>query len=362
MEKISSGYRTAHWQKGQPMARRRIDTWPVEDNLPLRQSRSVPYIRKKKDTVSLLTILTIASVAAVWFAAMIWVGVNSMRANVERHMNPAVAVQPSATPAPVLVEKQREKPTTNILLLGSDQRAGDSGFRTDVILLVSINKEQRTVNVVSFPRDLWVEASGLWGMKINMVLGLGGYESLIGTFEESFGVRPDYYLLTNFDGFTGIIDSLDGVDVEVAETLTDDCDLPQQRDGDCTVEPGTVHMDGATALWYVRSRYTTSDIDRMRRMQEVMAAVFDRLMRMEAMRRIPQMYEQFSSSVETNMVVSDILPLLQYASAAFRDTERIQRHTINEEYATEMLSWDGMWILLPDLEAVQSMLREEGVE
>jgi LCP family protein required for cell wall assembly len=293
---------------------------------------------------------------------MIWVGINGLRSNVARHKSGVVVIQPTATIEPALVETKKEKRITNILLLGSDQRAGDNGFRTDVILLVSINQDTGIVSVVSFPRDTWVDASGLWEMKINIIFGMAGFEALADTFENNFGVKPDYYLMTNFDGFTGIIDSLDGVDVEVGETLTDDCDLPQQRDGDCTVEPGTVHMDGPTALWYVRSRHTSSDYDRMRRMQEVTVAVFNRLMRMQAMRQIPEIYERFSNSVETNMGVKDILPLLQIASAVFSDPDRISKYTIAEEYTTEMISWDGMWILLPDLEAIKAMLKEAGVE
>lgn len=377
------------------MARRRADSWLWEDTSTRNRTASVQYVqgkkyygqsdpssrsepydpekeiprishyaRRRKDNFSTIITIAIFGFVGIWFAGLIWVGMKSMNSYAARRREASTIIITTSTPAPApALVKNKEKRITNILLLGSDQRNGDNGFRTDVILLVNINQDEGTVKVVSFPRDMWVDAAGFWETKINMVFGMGGFESLAGTFETNFGVKPDYYFLTNFDGFVGVIDSLDGIDVEAAGSLTDDCDLPQQNgEGDCSVEPGTIHMDGATALWYVRSRHTSSDYDRMRRMQEVMAGIFNRLMRMQAMRKIPEMYEQFSSSVETNMGLQDMLPLLQVASAVFSKPERISTYAIAEEYTTEMISWDGMWILLPDLEAIKGMLTEAGVE
>ncbi len=62
------------------------------------------------------------------------------------------------------------------------------------------------------------------------------------------------------------------------------------------------------------------------------------------------------------MGLQEMLPLLQVASAVFKKPEQISTYAIAEEYTTEMISWDGMWILLPDLEAIKGMLTEAGVE
>jgi polyisoprenyl-teichoic acid--peptidoglycan teichoic acid transferase len=272
--------------------------------------------------------------------------------------------QPVAAVPAVVVPSPEAKPgkKTSLVLLGSDQRPDDGSFRTDVILYITIDPNQQEVSVISFPRDLWVNAPDFYEMKINTVHQLNGFETTAAMFEENFGIHPDYYILTNFDNFQAIINSLDGVDVEVGQDLTDDCDLPQAVDGDCTVTPGTVHMDGATALWYVRSRKTTSDYDRMRRMQEVLYGVFNRMMSINAITRIPELYETYSSSVETNMGLQDILPLVPVAVQIFSDTSKIQRYAINEETATPSWSWDGQWILLPDPAAIENLIQEAGAK
>lgn len=247
-----------------------------------------------------------------------------------------------------------------ILLLGSDQREGDPGFRTDVIVLVTVDTANRTASAVSFPRDLWVEPPTLYPMKINMIQSLGAFDAMAAMFESEFGVRPDYYVQTNFTGFARLIDSIGGIDVHVHQPLSDSCDLPQAPGGTCNLEPGVQVMDGATALWYVRSRATTSDFDRLRRAQEVIQAVFERLMNMNVLLALPQAYQDMTQFVETNIGLGDITALAPVAVNLFREPDRIQHYAITEEQATPSWSWDGMWILLPDYERIGQVLEEAG--
>ena len=263
--------------------------------------------------------------------------------------------QPAAAPLPPL---PAGADPVRILLLGSDQRGSDSSYRTDVIVLVSIDPSEGTASAVSFPRDLWVESPTLYGMKINMVQAIGGFEAMAEVFESNFGVRPDYYVLTNFSGFTHPIDSLGGIDVHIRQPLTDSCDLPQAQGGLCHVDEGVLPMDGATALWYARSRASTSDLDRLRRAQEVVEAVFERMMHLDALARLPQLYEQVSQDVETNLSLGDITPLVPVALRLFHEPERIHRFVIDEDQAYPFWSWDGMWILMPEPEKIQALLEE----
>jgi polyisoprenyl-teichoic acid--peptidoglycan teichoic acid transferase len=249
-----------------------------------------------------------------------------------------------------------------ILLLGSDQRGDDRSYRTDVIVLVSIDPANLTASAVSFPRDLWVEPPTLYPMKINMIQAIGGFDAMAEMFASNFGVRPDYYVLTNFTGFTHLIDSLGGIDVNIGQPLTDSCDLPQAQGGICTVDSGVLPMDGQTALWYARSRATSSDYDRLRRAQEVVQAVFVRMMSLDALTHLPQYYSDLSQDVETNMGLGDIAPLLSIAVRLFQEPDRIKGYVINEDQATPSWSWDGMWILLPDPGAIPALLQEAGIQ
>lgn len=248
-----------------------------------------------------------------------------------------------------------------ILLLGSDQRPEDGSYRTDVILLVVLDVNNSRISVVSFPRDLWVKVPALYEMKINQVQGLGGFEATAGMFEANFGVKPDYYVLTNFAGFTQFIDNRGGIEVAVAQTLTDDCDLPQARAGDCTVEPGKVHMNGATALWYVRSRYTSSDLDRLRREQEVLLAIVKKTITFQTVAKLAEFKAEIANNVETNLSVQKAVLLLPFAARALSQPDQIQRFTIGEAQTTPSWSWNGMWILLPDLDAIHQLLLNAGI-
>lgn len=260
------------------------------------------------------------------------------------------------------VAEQPNLPThpVRILLLGSDQREDDPGFRTDVIVLVTVDTANRTASAVSFPRDLWVDAPTLYPMKINMIQAIGGFDAMAAMFESEFGVRPDYYVMTNFTGFARLIDSIGGIDVHVHQPLSDSCDLPQAPGGTCNLEPGVQVMDGATALWYVRSRATTSDFDRLRRAQEVIQAVFERLMNMNVLLALPQAYQDMTQYVETSIGLGDITALAPVAVRLFQEPDHIQHYAITEEQAYPSWSWDGMWILLPDFDLIGSVLEEAG--
>jgi LCP family protein required for cell wall assembly len=109
----------------------------------------------------------------------------------------------------------------NILLLGSDQRPNDGGFRTDTIQLLTINPSAGSVKLTSFPRDLYVNIPGYTVQRINTAFGWGGFDALADTMEYNFGVRPEYYVLINFDAFMDGINSLGGVVVDVKRDFCD---------------------------------------------------------------------------------------------------------------------------------------------
>jgi LCP family protein required for cell wall assembly len=199
-------------------------------------------------------------------------------------------------PGPVWPDIQVPPPTgilpqpegqVNILLLGSDQRPYEGGFRTDTIVLLTINPATGTANMTSFPRDLYVYIPGWTVQRINTAFAYGGFDALALTFEYNFGVHPDHYVLINLWSFEDMIDSLGGLTVEVGRDLCD------HRDnwGQYCASAGTRFMNGETALWYVRSRYSTSDFDRGRRQQEVIVAGLHQLISIDGIRRAPELYE-----------------------------------------------------------------------
>ena len=242
----------------------------------------------------------------------------------------------------------------NILLLGSDQRPDDGGFRTDVILLLTLNPQGKIASLTSFPRDLYIYVPGWRADRINGAFARGGFAMMADALEYNFGVRPDHYVLVNFWNFETIIEALGGLTVQVAQPLTDEIDGP----GTFSVPAGPVSMDGETALWYVRSRGSSNDFDRTRRTQEVLVAMFQRLLSLDALSRAPELYAQYQQTVSTDMEFEDLLPLFPLASALGAGEGAISRYAIGADLVSPFTTSAGGAVLLPEVEAVLELMHQ----
>ena len=266
------------------------------------------------------------------------------------HFLPPSAPSDIAIPAPLGSLPQPEG-QVNILLMGSDKRPNDGGFRTDVVLLLTLNPEGNRVSLTSFPRDLYVYEPG-WRMdRINNAQQRGGFTMMADTLDYNFGVRPDHYVLVNFDGFTQLIDALGGITVNVGQPLTDEREGP----GNFSVPAGNVTMDGATALWYVRSRGNSNDFLRNQRQQEVITAIFFRLISLDAISKAAQLYEQYKQVVTTDIGVADILPFLPLAATISGNGE-IHRYAIGSSEVDPYTTSSGGSVLVPKRDAVRAVM------
>ncbi|MGY1724524.1 LCP family protein [Blastococcus sp. SYSU DS0533] len=158
------------------------------------------------------------------------------------------------------------------LVVGSDTRAdvpaGEApDGRSDVMMLVRITGDRQSAQVMSLPRDSWVNIPGYGLSKLNAAYAYGGPSLLVQTVEGLTGVRIDHYAAIDFQGFVEMTDALGGVDVQVAETTTN---------GPYTYEAGLNHLAGEEALYYVRQRYGLSggDFDRVKRQQAYLRSMF----------------------------------------------------------------------------------------
>ncbi len=272
-----------------------------------------------------------------------------------------VVVDEDAPPTPTFTATPIQRPAgqVNILILGSDYRVG-SGFRTDVFMLLSLYPNEGTASIISFPRDLYVYIPGIGNQRINVAQPYGGFALSKATLEENFDVTADHYIMTNFDGFKSIVNSLGGINVEVGQYLSDHCELPQGGyEKICTVYPGTNYMNGDTALWYVRSRYSTSDFDRTRRAQEVVFSIFSKLMSLDAITRIPELYAAYTYAVETDLTVGDIAPLAPLASTILADPSKLRRYEIGlGQVSPYVLPESGANVLIPNYDAISELIQQ----
>jgi len=211
--------------------------------------------------------------------------------------------------------------------------------------------------VVSFSRDLYVTIPGWQMNRINTAHMVGGFELLAETFKANFGIRPDLYLMVDFSGFRAVIESLGGIDVQVEKFFEDQCDHTLSINSHCFVYPGVEHMDADWALWYARARYSTNDFDRARRAQEVVQAIFNRIISLDMITKVPEMYDLYTQYVETNVGLGDILAYLPLAYSV-RDGSNINRYVVGQEHVTNWITGEGAMVLIPDYYAIQNILAE----
>ena len=126
---------------------------------------------------------------------------------------PTPTITPTGAPPPAV--NLTEEPSLeqlprqiNILLLGADRRPYETGFRTDTIILLTLNSDLQSVNVTSFPRDLWVMLPNWGNSRINTAFTYGGYNMMKETFQHNFGITVDYFALIDFGAFKHIVDQL----------------------------------------------------------------------------------------------------------------------------------------------------------
>ncbi len=272
-----------------------------------------------------------------------------------------------AQPAAIPRVRQPEG-TLNILLLGSDEHNADDGtFRTDVVLIVCIFPDDGAVRVISVPRDFyaWIPT---WGWdRINTAYQHGealdypggGPGLLKATIAYNLGLPIHYYALVDFQGYEQLVDAVGGVtitlDAPFDEWLPDE-DAP---DGIVTLhlEPGTHHLDGATALLYVRARQLTSDFDRNRRQLQVLRSVYTQAMGRNLYRYVPELWDTFRDNVETDLRLPALLSLARLAPQ-FDASAIGMRQITAPEHLTPWTTPTGGAVLLPDYDALAAFLRE----
>lgn len=177
------------------------------------------------------------------------------------------------------------------LVVGSDSRAGlddltffgsFGGARGDVVMLVRLDGETSNAQILSIPRDLWVEIPGHGQNRINAAFAFGGSSLMVETIKHNLNVEINHYVEIDFVGFQGLVDDLGGIEIAFPYSARDD------KSG-LSVGAGTQTLDGKMALAYARSRayqeqrdggwvsVDANDIGRTSRQQEVIRAIVRKL-------------------------------------------------------------------------------------
>jgi LCP family protein required for cell wall assembly len=168
------------------------------------------------------------------------------------------------------------KPTT-FLIIGADARPGDKYGRSDTLMLVRVDPNKKFLTLLSMPRDWLIALPGYSRQPITNYFSLGGPALAIDAVAYATGIRPNYYVRVDFNGFTRTVNALGGVYVEVERRYyhQNPGNAAGSLDDYMTINlpPGYEKLSGLAALAFVRYRHTDSDIYRLARQQRFMRAM-----------------------------------------------------------------------------------------
>ncbi|MEB3103896.1 LCP family protein [Ferviditalea candida] len=199
----------------------------------------------------------------------------------------------------------------NILLMGGDSRGLRKNEipRSDTIMIASLDPVGKTAYLFSILRDTYTEIPGHDHERINAAITLGGPDLAMKTVTQLTGIPIQYYVYTDFKGFIELIDAIGGIDYYVEKDMKYS-DAADDHVYDINLKKGMQHLDGNTALQYVRFRHDAmSDFARTERQRKFLQAIGYKLQTTYSLIKLPQILDRVKPYIETNLTIMDMLKL-----------------------------------------------------
>lgn len=216
--------------------------------------------------------------------------------------------------------------TVNILFMGIDARDAKSNSRSDTMILASINTKTKKIALISIPRDTHIKNTLGRSEKINSVNYNKGPEAACDEVGNLLDTRVDYYVVTNFNGFGKIVDTLGGVHINVENNMYHADNINSELA--INIHKGYQYLDGQTALAYVRYRGgPTADIGRTQRQQQFIKALAKEMIQAKTVFKLPKLLPEISKNIHTNIPFKDMLYLATVAKD-FEDPGTIVSQTL----------------------------------
>lgn len=242
----------------------------------------------------------------------------------------------------------------NILLIGEDRREGEESARSDSMILCTFHRKTGDLTMTSFMRDLYVPIPGHHSNRINAAYSEGGVELLDNTLSQNFGLHIDGNIEVDFSQFSGIIDLLGGVELELRE---DEAELINQETGS-SLTAGMQVLSGEEALTYARIRKLDQDGDfsrtsRQRRVINALLNSYRDIKWKDFLALMDELLPMISTDLnygQLMLLAMEILPKLPGASITN------QRIPADGTFTDERI--DGMAVLSADLEANRAFLHK----
>lgn len=215
----------------------------------------------------------------------------------------------------------------SILFIGVDQSSkreenNESTGLSDALILATLNKEDKSVKMVSIPRDSYVYIPEVgYKTKINHAHAYGGVPATLETVEALFDIPVDYYVKINFNAFIDVVDELNGIDVDVPYEFYEQ-DSEDKKNA-IHLMPGEQLLDGEEALALARTRKQDNDIERGKRQQDIIKAIVDKSVSFNTLLNIDDLMQAVGDNMSTNMSFDEIKSFVTYGSKGKLDIESL---------------------------------------
>lgn len=205
----------------------------------------------------------------------------------------------------------------SILIMGideSEKRDNADNARTDALMLATLNKDEKSVKLLSIPRDSYVYIPEIGReTRINHAHAHGGPQATIETVENLLDIPVDYFVRVNFESFIDVVEALDGITVDVPYEFSeqDSKDRPNQ----IHLLPGKQTLNGEEALALARTRKLDNDIERGKRQQEILKAIVDKTISLNSILKFDDIIEAVGKNMSTSMSPTDIKSFISYGTS-----------------------------------------------
>ncbi|WP_148347743.1 LCP family protein [Bacillus rubiinfantis] len=219
---------------------------------------------------------------------------------------------------PIERDSARAKPLTidktSILFIGvddSEKRKNDGPARSDALMLATFNKSDKSVKLLSIPRDSYVHIPEKdMYTKITHAHAYGGVKLTLETVEELLDIPVDYYVKMNFNAFIDVVDALGGITVDVPYTFSEQDS--KDRAKAITLEKGEQTLNGEQALALARTRKKDSDIQRGQRQQEILKAIITKAASVKSLNNYTDVMDAVGKNMTTDLAFDQMKSFLGY--------------------------------------------------
>src|SRR5699024_4642859 len=205
----------------------------------------------------------------------------------------------------------------SILLMGVDEnkkRDNAGSARTDTLMLATLNKDEKSVKIVSIPRDTLVYLPEVgYETKINHAHAFGGSKATMNAVESLLDVPVDYYVKVNFEAFVEVVDSLNGIEVEVPYEFKES-NSKDKRDS-IHLKKGLQTLNGEEALALARTRKLDNDIERGKRQQDIVKAAIKKATSISSVLKYDNMIDAVGDNMKTNLTFDEMKSLVAYGTS-----------------------------------------------